>query len=412
MSIREFEPSDLPAVDRIWRECGWIDDDDDTKALEGFFSIGKAFIATVEGGTEAECSAHHTPGHIYYQDEALPLGAVTAITTSRIARKLGLAQQLTARLLAYQAESGMAVSALGMFEQGFYDRVGFGTGSYENWVSFDPAQLTVDGPFRVPQRLTDKDYTAVHRAMLRRNKVHGSVCLTPPEIMRAEMQWTEDAFGLGYSDGPDGELSHFIWGSTKNENGPYTISSIAYENGTQLLELLALVKSLGDQVHAIGIIELPELQLQDLLKQPFRNRRISTKGQFEQSIQATAYWQLRILDLSACLAATRLNTPGLRFNLELTDPVETILAASGTGGWQGIAGSYVVELGSQSSALPGTDSSLPTLKASVNAFSRLWFGIRPASSLDITDQLRGDADLLAALDRTIRLPKAQVGWDF
>ena len=71
-----------------------------------------------------------------------------------------------------------------------------------------------------------------------------------------------------------------------------------------------------------------------------------------------------------------------------------------------------MELGNESHAEAGSSASLPTLNASVNAFSRMWFGIRPASSLAVTDNLHGPAELLKDLDESLRLPTAHLGWDF
>ncbi len=158
------------------------------------------------------------------------------------------------------------------------------------------------------------------------------------------------------------------------------------------------------------MLELGEVQLQDLLKQPFRQRRTTAKSEHENSSRSMAYWQLRILNLEACLAKTHLNAPEVCFNLKLTDPVEDFLDDGGN--WRGIGGDYVVTLGAESSAEPGERSGLDTLEASVNAFSRLWFGIRPASSLAITDDLKAPESLLNDLDDTLRLPKAHLGWNF
>ncbi|NQT88677.1 hypothetical protein HQ560_18065 [bacterium] len=62
--------------------------------------------------------------------------------------------------------------------------------------------------------------------------------------------------------------------------------------------------------------------------------------------------------------------------------------------------------------LDGEADSLPTLDATVNAFSRLWLGVRPASGLAVTDQLSGPPELLAALDAILRLPTPQPDWMF
>ena len=71
-----------------------------------------------------------------------------------------------------------------------------------------------------------------------------------------------------------------------------------------------------------------------------------------------------------------------------------------------------MSLGAESSCAEGHDASLPTLDASVGAFTRLWLGVRPATGLAVTDALNGPAPLLQALDETLRLPEPQPDWDF
>ena len=44
------------------------------------------------------------------------------------------------------------------------------------------------------------------------------------------------------------------------------------------------------------------------------------------------------------------------------------------------------------------------LRASIGALSRLWFGVRPATGLAVTDDLAGPPELLEALDRALVLP--------
>jgi len=409
MSFREYNPNkDFQAVSRIWKECGWIEEDKEAESLDDFFEVGDTLVATLND--DAECVVHGTPGTLRYLQEDLKLGAVLSVNTSHVVRKLGFAKRLTARLLAKQAGDGMDVSALGIFDQGFYDTLGFGNGSYENWIKFDPATLMVNYPFRPPRRLTSENYEEMHAALIARARHHGSVNLDAVSAFKAEMAWTKRSFGFGYYDGPGDTLSHFIWGEMNGEYGPYLILSRAYQTNDQLLELLALIKSLADQVTQIGMLEFGEIQMQDLLRQPFRTRRASEKGKFEQSIRTSAYWQMRILNLESCLSKTHLNKPGVRFNLQLSDPVEDNLEDSES--WRGLSGEYVVELGKESSAKPGRLKSLPTLTASVNAFSRMWFGVRPASSLAITDQLTGEPSLLASLDEVLCLPKPHFGWDF
>ena len=405
------QAKDLKAVQRIWHEIGWIDpaEPNHQKGVAELFKSGHAEVATIDGN--AECAVHWVPGTLRYLNATLPLGAVNAVTTSHIARKQGFARQLTARALAAQAKAGMAVSALGIFDQGFYDQLGYGTGPYVNEAQFDAATLRLpSAQHRPPKRLSVKDAAAMHKAMTARKQAHGGICLTPPETIQAEALYQKKPFGLGYFDGPSDELTHFIWGEMQGEeHGPYRITARAYQSSEQLLELLALMKSLSDQVSSFILQEFGDFQFQDLLAAPFRTARNLEGGDHAQRLTAYAAWQLRILDLPACLAACRTPAP-LTFNLTLTDPLSQLLAAAD--GWQGLAGNYTVTLGPKSSVKPGHTKSLPLLQASVGAFSRMWLGVRPASHLAVSDDLQASEELLQQLDQTLRLPVPEFGWEF
>ncbi|MBN1461555.1 MAG: hypothetical protein JXA57_18655, partial [Armatimonadetes bacterium] len=80
--------------------------------------------------------------------------------------------------------------------------------------------------------------------------------------------------------------------------------------------------------------------------------------------------------------------------------------------WRGVAGRYLVTLGPSSGAELGENASLPTLRASVNAFTRMWLGVRPATGLAVTDDLSGPPELLDHLDSVLRLPEPKPDWDF
>ncbi|MEL6253945.1 MAG: hypothetical protein AAFR87_18190 [Bacteroidota bacterium] len=246
--------------------------------------------------------------------------------------------------------------------------------------------------------------------MMKRRKGHGSVNLIPPIITRAELGWTDGGFGLGYFDGEENNLSHFLWLSGEKEHGPYEVKMLIYRKHDQLKELLALLKSLGDQIQLVSIFEPVEIQVQDLIKQPFKGRMQSRRSPYEQKHVSEAFWQLRICNLVNCISKTHLVGEPLTFNLELDDPIEKKLDDSHS--WKGISGKYVIHLGPKSKIEKGTRKNLPHLKSSVGAFSRMWLGVRPASGLAVTDDLEGPADLLLDLDRLIRLPKAQLGWEF
>ena len=409
MQFRPYNPErDKEGARRIWRETGWLHKDRE-ESMDLHVECSRALVAEVSG--EAECLVTTTPGTIRYLDEDLPLSCVTAVTTSRVARKQGLAKRLTALAVAADAAEGALVSGLGMFEQGYYDQLGFGTGPYEHWVGFDPGTLKVRVTARIPRRLTADDWNMVHQSRLNRMRGHGSCNLTPPEMTKSAMVHGEKAFGLGYCDGPNAELTlHFWCGAEDVGSGPYNIDWIAYQTPEQFVELMALLRGFGDQVRLVRMDEPQGIQLQDLIERPFLRQEIGEKGKYETRIEAGAWRQFRICNLPGCLERTHLPGDPVRFNLSLTDPVASALEPDAP--WRGVAGGYVVTLGPSSAAQPATDPALPTLRASVNAFTRMWLGVRPPTGLAVTDNLSGPRELLEQLDWTLRLPKPTPGWSF
>lgn len=408
MVFRRYEPGrDADAVHRIWMETGWLE-----PAKEDVMDLGlaacTALVAELEG--TAECLVMSAEGTLRHLRDDLPFWAITGVTTSRVARKQGLASRLTAAALAEGAAQGKAVAGLGMFEQGYYDRLGFGTGAYVHRIQCDPAQIRVPVPDRIPRRLTADDWALMHAARLGRWRCHGAVSLTPPAATQANVLWSKHAFGLGFEDSA-GNLTHHFWCEADNPaRGPYRIAWTAWQTPDQYLELLGLIRSLGDQVRLVRLTEPAGIQLQDLLDRPFREFEVRENGRFPLRRESYAWWQMRMLDVRACLAATHLKAQPLRFNLMLSDPVERFLDADSP--WRGCGGSYVVTLGPECSAAHGTEPGLPTLEATVNAFTRLWLGVRPATGLAVTDALSAPRELLEALDDALRLPSPLTDWDF
>lgn len=409
MDYRRYDPAkDREHVQRIWLETGWLEKGKED-SMDADLAYGTPIVADING--EPECLVISVAGDIRYQHETLPLCAVTAVTTSRIARKQGLARRLTAQAVANGAEAGALVAGLGMFEQGYYNQIGFATGAYERSVSLDPALLTVQRKVRMPRRLTKKDYEMVHAARLARRQGHGA-CNLPLLYTKTQMEWGDDNFGLGYCDGPRGELTHFLWLRVKSgamASGPYSVEFMAFQTGEQFLDLMALLKSLGDQVRQIRMLEPPGIQMQDLISQPFKQQEMTRNATYATGIRAEAWWQRRICDLPGCLAKTHLRD-SVRFNLTLSDPIAGLLAENAP--WRGVGGDYVVTLGPASGAERGRDATLPTLSASVGAFTRLWLGVRPASGLAITDELSGPDELIRQLDTVLLLPTPEPDWDF
>jgi hypothetical protein len=409
VQFREYRsPADRPFAHRIWREIGWMEKDQEP-GVDALVEAGSAMVAELAG--EPECLVTRAPGEIRYLERDLLFACLTSVTTSRIARKQGLAARLTARSIAEAAAGGALVAGLGMFEQGFYNQLGFGTGGYEHWVALDPSQLRLSVKHRVPRRLGPEDWQEMHALRLRRRRSHGSCNLFPAGTTQADMLLYQNVAGLGYHDGTQSALSHCLWFSAKKlEHGPFEVGALIYQTWDQLLELLALIRSFGDQVRLVRLREPAGLQLQDLLEKPFCRQSVTEHSSFEVGIRANAYWQMRICDLPACLAMTELATPGLRFNLALVDPIGSYLDQDAP--WRGVSGSYHVVLGPHSLAEPGLEEGLPTLEASVGAFTRMWLGVLPATGLSVTDNLTGPVDLLTALDVALRLPRPSPDWDF
>jgi len=405
--IRAYiEESDLDAAVRTWMEVGWIESVEKKPALRAEMAAGHTEVGLIDG--EAECFVCWSPGTIRYQVTDLPLCAITAVTTSHIGRKQGFASTMTARALAKSAGDGCAVAALGMFEQGFYDKLGFGTAGYDHRMSFDPTSLMLDHvPYRPPVRVTMSDWAEMHHAMTNRMLSHGSIVLTPPRLIEAEVGFSDRPFALGYRD-DEGTLTHFIYGDLKGEYGPWVIDALAYQNTDQLLELLRLVRELGDQIRTVKIIEPAHVQLQVLLENPMRESDRSARSDHESTNRSIAWWQMRMLDVEACVAARSWSGEPVHFNLTLTDPAESRLE----GDWQGVGGDYTVEIGAESRASRGHAAGLPLMTTGVGAFTRLWFGVRSPTVLAVSDPIEAPPELLAALDEALRLPKPVSGWLF
>ncbi|MEQ8693562.1 MAG: GNAT family N-acetyltransferase [Pseudomonadales bacterium] len=404
--FRDFDfARDLPAVKRIWQEVGWVDDAEGIAQLDHFFNCGRTRVATIAG--EAECSVHTVPGTFNQRGRVLKLCAVTAVTTSRIARGHAFAKRLTAEQLLHARRNGAQMAALGMFDQGFYDLLGFGTGAYDNEFTFDPDLLQVNHRVPTPERFGVDDVERLCAAMKDRLPAHGGVALDPVPLLCAELGFHTHSFGLGYS-GKDGKVSHFVWLNPEGERGPYRVLFMAYQSTDQLLELLGLLKSLADQVYSCILREPPELQLQSLLARPLRHQALTKNGKHQNHIRSLAWWQARILDLPAVVSTFDDLANTIAFNLVLDDPLDAFAQEED----EPLGGEYVVHLGADASAVRGRDPQLPQLKASINALTRLLIGVASAEQLALTDEFTAPPDLLATLSQALRMPKPVPGLDF
>lgn len=401
--VQAYESDHLDAYCRIWLECGWISDVDQAKqGLARFADAGHSSVAILNG--EPESFGSWFDGTVRYDNTDLSLGHIAAITTSRVGRRQGFASQLTERCLAEAAEAGFAVASLGIFDEGFYDKFGFGTGAAVPIVQFDPASLRVNAPYVTPERLTLNDLPELQEAVANRLRSHGAVTVDSAIWLGGEWESTERAFALGYRN-EEGRVTHFVMGAPDADFSHYEIFIFSYETTDQLLQLVRLVSELGDQAVSMMVVEPAHLRLMDLIERPRRQRRRSLAGKHEAGERSDSWWQMRILDLSACIAARSWPGDPVEFNLSLTDP----LADSPNSTWAGIGGDYTVHIGAESTVEPGHGSGLPQLDASVGAFTRMWLSVLPATHLTMSDSLSGPADLLTELDRAFALPTPKPG---
>ena len=401
----------LPHVQRIWREIGWLQDDTPPEALRLFCDHCQGWIAELHG--QPECYVATARGRLQHRDKPLSLCSIPAVTTGLVARKQGLASRLTAHALAQSYHrKPFALAGLGIFEQGFYDRLGFGTGTSERLYHITPAQLEVPPLQATPLRLDADDWQRVHQNRLSRRTRHGAASITPPHLTHAEILFHPGSFGLGFTDDA-GRLTHHLWlhgDDNKQGPGPYFLTWMAYQSYDQCLQLFSLLRSLSDQIQRLRLLEPPALQLQDLLNQPIAHHLLTEQSTFPLGARSLSFWQLRICDLPRTLDGLRFPSHSpLSFNLDLQDPIAHHLPDDAP--WTGVAGPYHLTLGATSSATDGHRPHHPTLQCGVGALTRLLFGVAPATTLAITDDLQGPTDLLQALDRHLQLPPPHTDWD-
>lgn len=403
MAIRAYnKETDLEPLQKTWEEIGWATSQTQKDAMALLFDHGDVAVGTFADVAEAVATVHD--GVIRYVDTDLSLAAVTAVTASMVARKQGFATDLTAHVLSNAMDRGQAVAALGMFEQGFYDRLGFGTASYDFRMMFDPAKLDIATPYRPPTRFGVEQAEAVFELVESRKRSHGGVNIGSAEFRRFEMLLTDGGFGWGYFEGD--QLTHGLWATKKDYSGPIIVEFMAYRTTDQLMELLAILRESADQIRSVKLSEPAEIQLQDIVAHPIRQRIQTQKSPHEAGMNAFAWWQLRILDLAPVVEARSWIGEPFEFNLVLEDPLNDHIG-------KGLTGTYRVAVGSSSTIVPTSpDTALPTLTASINAFSRMWFGVRSASALAITDTLKGPPALLANLDAAFALPRLVPGLYF
>ena len=401
---------DLKQTARIWRESGWLENTEkDSLTKLGIFLDG-CDVSVIRVYDEVQAAATTMRGSFRYLDRDLSLCAVTTINAGLAVRRRGISSRLTAHAIAQSAAAGAQIAALSFFDQGYYDRLGFGNGSPIRTISFDPAQLIVsERPPNPPHRINPDHWATTHRARLNHPLSHGACILESPQYTHSELLHPKHGFGLAYFE--EEQMTHGFWGDLKSENGPYDIYWIIYRDLKELKQLLWLLKSFGEQIDLVRMTEPPGINLQDLLETPLRVQSSRERATRQISFDSKVSWQARILDIVACIESTPI--PGrdsVRFNLQLTDPIVPFLNPQHR--WQGVGGNYQVTIGPHPRCRSGSDPNWPILTASVNAFTRLWLGATTTQTLLLNGSLSGPPELLQQLSWTLALPKPHPNWVF
>jgi len=171
--VRAYDPEkDASHIHRIWMDSKWIDDKEMYPVLDAYHKEAQVWLGEIDGevGTVVSCS----PGGFNYDGVEIPMTAVTGVTAGLEFRRLGLAAMATAKAISYAYEKGAAIATLGAFEQGYYEKLGFGNFSSDSFITFDPHNLKVDAKHGRAIRLTTKDSDRMHAARLTRFKQHGT----------------------------------------------------------------------------------------------------------------------------------------------------------------------------------------------------------------------------------------------
>ena len=407
LSVRRYNPDkDARHIHRIWTDSKWIDDKEMYPIVDAYHKEANVWLGEVEGEVGTVVST--SPGSFNYNGIELPMTAITGVTAGLEFRRLGLAAKATTKAICDAYERGATIATLGAFEQGYYEKLGFGNFSTDSFITFDPHNLAVSTKHRRAIRLTKEDSDRMHAARLNRFKQHGTCDLHLPATTKFEIGYHKDSISLGFETG--GELTHFFLGTLKGEHGPFRMEMFVYQNADQLLELLALLKTLSDQIRIVEMTSPLGIKMQEFLEFPMRHREVTEGSKYENSTVSYSFFQARILRLEECVKASKFQGSSIQFNLHLEDPIEKYLDSEES--FKGCAGDYCVELGEKSTAVPGQNSEWPSLSCTINTFTRLWSGARSASSLLATDGLKADPDLVKGLDQLIRFQELKTDWDF
>ena len=148
-------------------------------------------------------------------------------------------------------------------------------------------------------------------------------------------------------------LTHFVWVLAKGENGPYRIMD-GLRGRRCSVELLALLKSLADQVYAIRMLE-PRRAVAEHAQKTLPQSGHCRKGYVQCGPKYACVVPavgVGFAQLSRALSYSGLD---ITFQLRLEDPIDGVLAAEDLAAekavWRSLSGDWVVTLGKQSTVV-------------------------------------------------------------
>ena len=104
MQFRPYDPDrDREAAHRIWREIGWIEPGKE-ELMDICLEASRTWVADLDGS--AECAVLSARGDLRYLDGTLSFAGLTGVSTSRVARRQGLARRLIDACIAAGRDRG------------------------------------------------------------------------------------------------------------------------------------------------------------------------------------------------------------------------------------------------------------------------------------------------------------------
>ena len=269
---------------------------------------------------------------------------------------------------------------LSFFEQGYYDRLGFGTAQYEDWIGFDPALLNVPFPARPPKTIHHRRLrTRMHQSRLASKKTNTAFVTFPDPNMdpQRQMRHQERLRPRATSTKPQTK-SHTTSGAattTMQNTAPTSSNGWLTRPPEQFLELMGIIRSPrrsspNDQHEPAP----PHPDTRPPQRNPSKTEWTTSKSKF-----ATFSRSHRLLAKphQRPTQMPRKNTPPraptTQFNLQLTDPIDDFLPEDET--WKSTTGPIHHHPRTRILRDPRhTKKTSQTLKTTTSAFSRMWLG--------------------------------------